>query len=75
MREAKRLARAQGCVCGVEAKVGQSDHPLAAAANVGVTPVSLRHDDWCPLLRTMQERSPDPLARTQLVIYRPGGAA
>jgi hypothetical protein len=26
------------------------------------------HDDWCPLLRVMVERGPDPDARLQIIL-------
>jgi hypothetical protein len=67
-RQARNLAlracREQGCTCDVEITVETVDGLDAPAAAV-------RHDDWCPLLRTMQERPPG-LARWQAVLGRPG---
>jgi hypothetical protein len=43
--------RAQGCTCDVEAEV--------LRWHGAIPEVAARHDDWCPLLRVMQERGPD----------------
>lgn len=67
-KQAIRAARAQGCTCDVEIRFGSPEHPFhgTEAEKYGV---SVMHDDWCPLLRVMEERKPG-LARTQLVISR-----
>jgi hypothetical protein len=57
-KAARAAARRQGCACHVEAVV------LGWVA--GIPEVQVRHDDWCPLLRVMQEREPG--ARSQIVI-------
>ena len=43
--------RQQGCTCHVQITVETVEGLDAPAAAV-------HHDDWCPLLRTMQERTP-----------------
>ena len=60
---ALRAARAQGCTCEPEVRFVNGQPPLA----------TLAHDEWCPLLRTMQERPPGA-ARSQAVIYPKGSA-
>src|SRR3954447_14402356 len=67
-------ARTEGCVCDVEIVFDAPDHPLAGHGSSAVHVVSLRHDDWCPLLRVMEEHEPG-LARAQLLLYRRGGEA
>lgn len=48
---ALQVARAQGCTC-------QPDYEVVGW--IRDTPeVALKHDDWCPLLRVMEERGPD----------------
>lgn len=53
-------ARAQGCMCEPTIEFNQSDHPMRAASIARGLPEALtptiRHDDWCPLLRRMRER-------------------
>jgi hypothetical protein len=58
--------RAQGCVCAVDVVFGSPTHPLAGRLP-GEVAVQLRHDDWCPMLRTMQERPPGT-ARGQVLL-------
>jgi hypothetical protein len=66
-REARELAlracREQGCTCEVEFIVEGVDGLDAPA-------VAVVHEDWCPLLRTMQERPPGR-ARWQAVLRPP----
>jgi hypothetical protein len=57
---ALRACRQQGCTCDVEITIETVDGLDAPAAAV-------RHDDHCPLLRTMQERPPG-LGRRQAVV-------
>jgi hypothetical protein len=54
-----RAVRAQGCTCSVEVSVCDwfENLPWVEAA----------HDDWCPLLRAVQERGSGS-ARSQLVV-------
>jgi hypothetical protein len=60
-RQAKlalKAARAQGCVC---------DPEIMVSWNAGEVPlIDVAHDDWCPLLRVMQER--EPAGRYQAVL-------
>lgn len=64
-RVARRAARQQGCVCGLEITVEWvEEFPLC----------QLFHDDWCPLLRVMEEGAGAPEGRTQVVLYKPGPA-
>lgn len=59
-----RAAKAQGCVCDVQISFVDNEH--------GIDECKVMHDDWCPLLRVMEERPPG-LARSQAVIYDPKG--
>lgn len=59
-RVAIEAAKAQGCVCDVEAV----RHTMA-----GATAYALRHDPWCPLLRSFEGTRPG----LQGVIYRRDG--
>ena len=72
---ARRLCQ-QGCTCHVQITVETVEGLDAPAAAV-------HHDDWCPLLRTMQERTPGgeswqavirPGSIDRLWLSRPGGA-
>ena len=67
-REAHDLAlgacRQQGCACEVEIEVALVEG-LDAPATI------VRHEDHCPLPRTMQERPPG-LGRWQAVLRPPG---
>ena len=65
-KNAIRAVKAQGCTCKPEIVFGAPDHPGAGKIWPGNT-VSIRHDDWCPLLRVLQEREPG--ARMQLLVY------
>jgi hypothetical protein len=67
-KAARKAARVQGCVCNVEITFDRTDHPLRSID--GMAPVSVAHDDWCPLLRVLEERPPG-LARTQLMLVAP----
>jgi hypothetical protein len=64
-----RVARAQGCTCDVEVTFGRADHPFAGIAALHQTP-SLAHDDWCPLIRVLDERKPGPFAHTQAILCK-----
>lgn len=57
-KDARRGCRAQGCTCEVALEIVSWEE--------GMPQVAARHDDWCPLLRVMQER--DPSARHQVVL-------
>lgn len=59
---ALRACRQQGCTCEVEIVVEIVDGLDAPA-------VEVRHDDHCPLLRTMEERPPG-LGRWQAVLRK-----
>ena len=58
-----RAARAMGCTCDVQIEFGLRDHPLHGAVD-DLTAVLVRHDDWCPLLRVMEERKPGRRGRS-----------
>jgi hypothetical protein len=64
-RAALHAARAQGCVCRPE---------LAPDIVEGVRVIATRHDDWCPLLKIMEERPPG-LSRAQVLLVRETGEA
>jgi hypothetical protein len=68
-RIVRDAARAQGCTCNPTVAFDPPWHPLASH-DVGEH-VSVHHDDWCPLLRVMEERGPDLLARTQILLSKP----
>lgn len=57
-RESIQAARQQGCACQPDAIVEWEPG--------GIPLVRLAHDDWCPLMRVMNERTPD--GRWQVVI-------
>jgi hypothetical protein len=67
-QQAIAAARAQGCAC-------QPDVLVEWNTGEHVSHISLGHQDWCPLLRVMQERP--PAARTQAFVSfdEPGGQA
>lgn len=64
IRVARAAAKKQGCVCNVEVTItGHLDGwPVASVA----------HDDWCPLLRVMEERTTPPGQPQQAIIYDGG---
>jgi hypothetical protein len=55
IKASRAAVKAQGCVCDVE------------IVPVGDEEYQARHDDWCPLLRVMEEREPG-LARSQVIL-------
>jgi hypothetical protein len=57
--------KAQGCTCRPEIDFDAPDHPLHGQLGP-CEQVSVRHDDWCPLYRVLQER--EPMARMQAVV-------
>lgn len=69
-REAIRAARAKGCTCDPEVVFDLPSHPVAglAAEQDRIVSATLRHDDWCPLLRVAEERPPG-LARLETAVF------